>query len=160
MNLWFGVKKIILFWRNRMQYYTWILAFHVMSFVSWMAMLFYQPRLFVYHSENGDNEGFVKVVQRQEYILNKAIGVPAMWATILSGSTMLYLNPSFLTQGWMIAKLIFVAVLIAYHFSLEWHRKNLKKNPHFKPGVFYRFYNEVPTLLMIGIVIFVVVKPF
>ncbi len=143
-----------------MQYYTWILAFHVMSFVSWMAMLFYQPRLFVYHSENGDNEGFVEVVKIQEYKLYKYIGNPAMWATILSGSTMIYLNPEYLSQGWMIAKLIFISLLITYHYTLEWHRKKLLKNPHFKPGVFYRFYNEVPTLLMIGIVIFVVIKPF
>ena len=144
-----------------MAYYTWILAFHVMSFVSWMAMLFYQPRLFVYHSENGDNEGFVKVVQRQEYILNKAIGTPAMWATIISGSTMLYLNPAiFQSGGWMHAKLFFLAFLIAYHFSLEILRKNLIENPHYKSGKWFRFYNEVPTLLMIGIVIMVVVKPF
>ena len=144
-----------------MAYYTWILAFHVMSFVSWMAMLFYQPRLFVYHSENGDNEGFVKVVQRQEYILNKAIGTPAMWATIISGSTMLYLNPAiFQSGGWMHAKLFFLAFLIAYHFSLEVLRKNLIENPHYKSGKWFRFYNEVPTLLMIGIVIMVVVKPF
>jgi len=144
-----------------MEYYSWILAFHVMSFVSWMAMLFYQPRLFVYHSENGDNEGFVKVVQRQEYILNKAIGTPAMWATIISGSAMLYLNSGiFSSGGWIHAKLMFVAFLIAYHFSLEMHRKKLIQNPHYKSGKFYRFYNEIPTLLMIGIVIFVVVKPF
>ena len=144
-----------------MAYYTWILAFHVMSFISWMAMLFYQPRLFVYHSENGDNEGFVKVVQRQEYILNKAIGTPAMWATIISGSTMLYLNPGiFQSGGWMHAKLFFVVLLIAYHFSLERLRKNLITNPHYKSGKWFRFYNEVPTLLMIGIVIMVVVKPF
>jgi len=143
-----------------MEYYLWILAFHVMSFISWMAMLFYQPRLFVYHSENGDNEGFVKVVQRQEYILNKAIGTPAMWATILSGSVMIYLKYGRTIPGWLTAKLIFLLFLIAYHFSLEMHRKKLKENAHYKPGVFYRFYNEVPTLLMIGIVIFVVIKPF
>ena len=144
-----------------MAYYTWILAFHVMSFVSWMAMLFYQPRLFVYHSENGDNEGFVKVVQRQEYILNKAIGTPAMWATIISGATMLYLNPSiFQSGGWMHAKLFALAFLIAYHFSLENFRKKLIENPHHKSGKWFRFYNEVPTLLMIFIVIMVVVKPF
>ena len=144
-----------------MEYYTWILAFHVMSFVSWMAMLFYQPRLFVYHSENGDNEGFVKVVQRQEYILNKAIGTPAMWATIISGSTMLYLNTAiFSSGGWMHAKLLFLAFLIAYHFSLENLRKKLIENPHYKSGKWFRFYNEVPTLLMIAIVIMVVVKPF
>jgi len=143
-----------------MEYYDWILAFHVMSFVSWMAMLFYQPRLFVYHSENGDNEGFVKVVQRQEYILNKAIGTPAMWATILSGSALIYFKYGLTIPGWLIAKLLFLVFLIAYHFSLEMHRKKLKVNAHYKPGVFYRFYNEVPTLLMIGIVIFVVIKPF
>lgn len=144
-----------------MAYYSWILAFHVMGFISWMAMLFYQPRLFVYHSENGDNEGFVKVVQRQEYILNKAIGTPAMWATILSGATMLYVNPAiFSSGGWMHTKLLFVAFLIGYHFSLEHLRKKLIENPHHKSGKWFRFYNEVPTLLMIFIVIMVVVKPF
>jgi len=143
-----------------MEYYTWILAFHVMSFVSWMAMLFYQPRLYVYHSEHADNSGFVEVVKIQEYKLFKYIGVPAMWATILSGGTMLWLNPALLHMPWMHAKLLFVALLIAYHFTLEYHRRKLLENPRYKPGKFYRFYNEVPTLLMIGIVIFVVVKPF
>ncbi|MCB4748393.1 MAG: protoporphyrinogen oxidase HemJ [Sulfurovum sp.] len=144
-----------------MQYYTWILAFHVMGFISWMAMLFYQPRLFVYHSENGDNKGFVKVVQRQEYILNKAIGVPAMWATILSGATMLYLNPAiFQSGGWMHAKLLFAALLVTYHFSLEQLRKKLIENAHYKSGKWFRIYNEVPTFLMVGIVIMVVIRPF
>jgi putative membrane protein len=131
-----------------------------MSFISWMAALFYLPRLFVYHSEHADNKGFVEVVQIQEYKLFKYIGVPAMWATVLSGSAMLFLNPDYLMQSWMIAKLIFITLLILYHFSLELHRRKLLENPHYKPGKFYRFYNEVPTLLMIGIVIFVVVKPF
>lgn len=144
-----------------MEYYNWILAFHVMSFISWMAMLFYQPRLYVYHSENADNKGFVEVVQIQEYKLIKYIGTPAMWATIISGSTMLYLNSGlFSSGGWIHAKILLVLFLVAYHFSLEMHRKKLLQNPHYKPGKFYRFYNEVPTLLMIGIVIFVVVKPF
>lgn len=143
-----------------MHYYSWILAFHVMSFISWMAMLFYQPRLYVYHSENADNKGFVEVVEVQELKLFKYIGVPAMWATILSGSVMLYLNSSYLTQGWMIVKLIMLTFLIAYHFSLDIHRKRLLENPKYKPGKFYRFYNELPTLLMIVIVIMVVVKPF
>jgi len=143
-----------------MEYYSWILAFHVMSFISWMAMLFYQPRLYVYHSENADNQGFVEVVKIQEYKLFKYIGVPAMWATILSGGLMLWLNPALLKMPWMHAKLLFVTLLVIYHFTLEYHRKKLLENPKFKPGKFYRFYNEIPTLLMIGIVIFVVVKPF
>ncbi len=146
--------------RVEMEYYLWILAFHVMSFMSWMAMLFYQPRLYVYHSENADNKGFVEVVQIQEYKLYKYIGNPAMWATILSGGVMLYLRPDLLSQGWMIAKLLLLALLVAYHFSMEYHRKKLISNPSYKPGKFYRFYNEVPTLLMIGIVIFVIIKPF
>ncbi len=143
-----------------MQYYSWILAFHVMSFISWMAMLFYQPRLYVYHSENADNKGFIDVVKIQEYKLIKYIGTPAMWATILSGSAMIYLNPDYLKQGWMIVKLITLSFLIAYHFSLEIHRRKLEENPKYKPGKFYRFYNELPTLLMIVIVIMVVIKPF
>ena len=144
-----------------MEYYSWILAFHVMSFISWMAMLFYQPRLYVYHSENADNSGFVEVVTIQERKLIKIIGTPAMWATIISGALMLYLNSGILSSGgWMHAKLFFVALLIAYHFSLEFHRKKLLQDPHYKLGKFYRFYNEIPTLLMIAIVIFVVVKPF
>jgi putative membrane protein len=143
-----------------MEYFLWILAFHVMSFISWMAMLFYQPRLFVYHSENGDNAGFVEVVKIQEYKLYRYIGNPAMWATILSGGVMIALKYGWNWPGWLIVKILFVSVLIAYHYSLEMHRKRLMDDPHYKPGVFYRIYNEMPTLLMIGIVIFVVIKPF
>jgi len=144
-----------------MAYYTWILAFHVMSFVSWMAMLFYLPRLFIYHREHADNKAFGEVVEVQEYKLYHYIGVPAMWATILSGSAMLYLNPRiFQSGGWMHAKLFFVALLIAYSFSLNKIRKTLKENPYYKTGKYFRVYNEVPTLLMIFIVIMVVVKPF
>ncbi len=144
-----------------MAYYSWILAFHVMSFVSWMAMLFYLPRLFIYHREHADNKAFGEVVQVQEYKLYRYIGLPAMWATILSGGAMLYLNPAiFQSGGWMHAKLVFVALLIAYSFSLDHIRKRLIENPYYKSGKYFRFYNEVPTLLMIGIVIMVVVKPF
>jgi len=144
-----------------MAYYTWILAFHVMSFVSWMAMLFYLPRLFIYHREHADNTAFGEVVQIQEYKLYTYIGVPAMWATILSGSLMLYLNPGiFQSGGWMHTKLLLLIFLIAYSFSLNAIRKKLIVDPHYKSGKYFRFYNEVPTLLMIFIVIMVVVKPF
>jgi len=143
-----------------MQYYSWILAFHVMSFVSWMAMLFYLPRLFIYHRENADTTAFTKVVEMQEYKLMKYIGVPAMWATIISGSLMLYLNSGIFSSGmWMHIKLTVVFFLIAYHFSLEHIRKILIDTPHYKSSKYFRFYNEVPTLLMIVIVIMVVVKP-
>jgi putative membrane protein len=144
-----------------MAYYTWILAFHVMSFTSWMAMLFYLPRLFIYHREHADNVAFGEVVQIQEYKLYAYIGVPAMWATLLSGALMLYLNPWIFQSGsWMHVKLLFLTFLIAYSFSLNNIRKKLIDNPEYKSGKYFRFYNEVPTLLMIVIVIMVVVKPF
>jgi putative membrane protein len=144
-----------------MAYYSWILAFHVMSFVSWMAMLFYLPRLFIYHRENADTREFTKIVEVQEYKLFKYIGVPAMWATIVSGGAMLYLNTGiFSSGGWMHAKLLLLAFMIAYHFSLNSIRKTLLENPHYKSSKYLRIYNEVPTLLMIFIVIMVVVKPF
>jgi len=142
-----------------MEYYSWILAFHVMSFMSWMAMLFYQPRLYVYHREHADNSGFVEVVKIQEYKLYKYIGLPAMWATIVSGGAMIYLIPAMLDTKWLIVKLIFASIMIAYSFSLEIIRVKLIKDPYYKSGKFFRFYNEVPTILMIVIVIMVVLKP-
>ena len=143
-----------------MEYYTWILAFHVMSFTSWMAMLFYLPRLFIYHREHSDNLAFAEVVKIQEYKLYAYIGLPAMWATIISGAVMLYMIPSLLDSGmWMYIKLGFLALLVAYSFSLNSIRKTLIDNPEYKSGKYFRFYNEVPTLLMIIIVIMVIVKP-
>ena len=142
-----------------MAYYDWILAFHVMSFMSWMAMLFYQPRLYVYHREHANNGDFVEVVKIQEYKLYKYIGLPAMWATIISGGAMIYLRPSLLDTKWLIVKLIFALLMIAYSFSLEAIRIKLANDPYYKSGKFFRFYNEVPTLLMIVIVIMVVLKP-
>jgi len=141
-----------------MQYYLPILAFHVLAVLSWMAMLFYMPRLFVYHQENRDKKEFTDVVKIQEEKIYKVIGLPAMWATIFSGGTMLYLNPALLTQKWMIAKLIVLVILIAYSYSLEYYRKKLYLDQCNKGGQFFRAYNEVPTLLAILIVTYVITK--
>ena len=140
--------------------YEWILAFHVLSFLSWMAMLFYLPRLFVYHREHADKEEFVSVVKIQEYKLYKYIGSPAMWATILSGAAMLAIGPDWFNMGWIYLKIFLVALLITYHYSLEYYRRALADDSNIMSGKFFRFYNEVPTLLAIGIVIMVVIKPF
>ncbi|WP_456402284.1 protoporphyrinogen oxidase HemJ [Hydrogenimonas sp.] len=143
-----------------MEYYNWILAFHVMSFMSWMAMLFYQPRLYVYHQEHAQNEGFVEVVKIQENKLYNFIGVPAMWATIISGTAMIALNPALFQSGmWLHIKLTAALLLVAYHFSLGWFKRRLHAGECTKSGKFFRAYNEVPTILMIVIVIMVVVKP-
>ncbi|RXJ57989.1 protoporphyrinogen oxidase HemJ [Candidatus Marinarcus aquaticus] len=144
-----------------MEYYTWILTFHVMSFMSWMAMLFYLPRLFVYHVEYKDKKEFVEVVEIQEEKIYNYIGHPAMWATFLSGAWMLYLNPSVLQGGgWMHAKIFVVTFLIMYSLSLNYFRKELKANRCTKDGKFFRAYNEVPTLFALLIVGYVITKTF
>ncbi|WP_281951904.1 protoporphyrinogen oxidase HemJ [Nitrosophilus kaiyonis] len=143
-----------------MEYYNWILAFHVMSFISWMAMLFYLPRLYVYHTEFKDNYDFVEVVKIQEEKLYKFIGIPAFWATILSGGALIVLNPALFKSGiWLHIKLTAVIFLILYHLSLGYFRKKLLNDECTKSGKFFRVYNEVPTILMIIIVIMVVIKP-
>ncbi|MGM0533858.1 MAG: protoporphyrinogen oxidase HemJ [Campylobacterota bacterium] len=144
-----------------MEWYLWIKVLHILSFLSWMAMLFYLPRLFVYHRENKDNKGFVDVVKIQEYKLYKYIGHPAMIATVITGILMLVMMPSLLQGGgWMHAKITVAVLLIAYHFSLNSLRKKLAEGGCDKSGKFFRFYNEVPTILAIFIVIFVIIRPF
>jgi len=140
------------------EYYSYILAFHIIAVLSWMAMLFYMPRLFVYHVEHCQKKEFVEVVKIQEEKIYKVIGFPAKIATILSGATMLYLNPALLSQDWMIAKLGLLGLLIIYSFSLEKIRFKLKQNDCYKNGQFFRAYNEIPTLLAILIVTFVITK--
>jgi putative membrane protein len=144
-----------------MDYYLWIVTFHIMAVLSWMAMLFYQPRLYVYHTEHKNKPDFVEVVKIQEYKMYKYIGLPAMWATVLSGVSMLYLRPDLLTgDGWMHAKILVVIVLMAYSFSLEYYRVQLEKENYFKSGNFFRAYNEVPTVLSLLIVGYVITKTF
>jgi len=139
--------------------YSWILWFHILSFISWYAVLFYLPRLFVYHAENADNEGFVKVVKVMEMKIYKYIGVPAMWATLLSG-TYLAIELGFSGNAWLHAKILFVVILVAYFFSLGYFREKFLNNECIKSGKFFRAYNEVPTILLLVIVAMVIIKPF
>jgi putative membrane protein len=139
--------------------YNWILWFHVISFISWFAVLFYLPRLFVYHAENIDNKGFVEVVKIQEMKLFKYIGVPSMWATVISGSYLAY-EFGLSGHGWLHAKIFFVVLLMAYFFSMDKYRKEFLEDRCTKSGKFFRMYNEIPTILMLVIVAMVVIKPF
>ncbi len=139
--------------------YEWILWFHVISFISWFAVLFYLPRLFVYHAENIENKGFVEVVKVQEMKLYKYIGVPSMWASVVSGLALAYMY-GFTGNGWIHAKITFVLLLMVYFFSMNKYRKEFLEDRCIKSGKFFRMYNEVPTILMIIIVAMVVFKPF
>ena len=139
--------------------YNWMLWFHVISFISWFAVLFYLPRLYVYHAENSDNKGFIEVVKVQEMKLYKYIGVPSMWATIISGTVLIYLG-EWMKSPWLHAKLLFIVLLVAYFYSLGVLRVKLLNDSCTKSGKFFRMYNEVPTILMLLIVAMVVFKPF
>lgn len=139
--------------------YSWVVWFHILSFISWYAVLFYMPRLFVYHAENIQNEGFVEVVKVMEMKIYKYIGVPAMWATVLSGAYLAY-ELGFGGNGWLHAKIFFVLILIAFFFSLGYFRVKFLNDECTKSGKFFRAYNEVPTLLLLIIVAMVIIKPF
>ncbi|MDR3346528.1 MAG: protoporphyrinogen oxidase HemJ [Campylobacteraceae bacterium] len=143
-----------------MEYYIYIKSFHVIAFMSWMAMLFYLPRLFVYHVEHGDKKEFRDVAAIQEEKLYKFIGLPAFWATLLSGTAMLVLDPALLKDGWLHVKLLVLLFLIAYSFSLGYYKNQLKNGTCKRSGKFFRAYNEAPTLLSIVIIVCAVTKEF
>ncbi|AJD04060.1 MULTISPECIES: protoporphyrinogen oxidase HemJ [Campylobacter] len=142
-------------------WYLWIKMVHYLAFVSWMAGLFYLPRLFVYHTEHKDNKGFVEVVKIQERKLYFYIQTPAMIVTLISGSLMLHVNKVLMVgSGFMHAKLTCALLLIIYHLQNYYYLKQLQNDTCKKSGKFFRAYNEIPTILFIIIAIMMVVRPF
>ncbi|MDR2905520.1 MAG: protoporphyrinogen oxidase HemJ [Helicobacteraceae bacterium] len=136
-------------------------ALHIMAVISWFAAMFYMPRLFVYHAENIENKDFVRVVKIQELKLWKYIALPAFWAALASGLMIIFTEYGFSlfkSGGWMHVKLTLVALLIAWFFHMGYTRKQLEADKCQKSGKFFRFYNEIPTLFMIPIVILVIFK--
>ncbi|MCF3933980.1 protoporphyrinogen oxidase HemJ [Acuticoccus sp. M5D2P5] len=142
-----------------MMLYFWLKAFHVISIIAWMSALLYLPRLMVYHvgSEPGSvqSETF-KVMERR---LLRVIANPAMIAAWIFGLWLAYVSQAW-TMPWFHAKVTLVLLLTIAHMAMaRWVRKfGTDSNTH--SARFYRIMNEVPTVLMIGIVIIVFVKPF
>lgn len=142
-----------------MDYYLYIKALHVVAFCSWMAVLFYLPRLFVYHTENKDNKDFVKVVKIQEDKLYYFIGTPAILITIITGLIMIALNMNmFQTGGWLHVKLLFAFLLVIYHLDCGRRLKQLSNDVYLKSGKFYRLYNEIPTIALFVIAFAAILK--
>lgn len=141
--------------------YLWVKALHVISVIAWMAGLLYLPRLFVYHTQatvgSPESQTF-KVMERKllRLIMNPAMiasWVFGLWLIVLLGS-------SAMTAGWLHGKLALVILLsVAHGFMARW-RKDFERDTNRHTERFFRIVNEVPTLLMIGIVILVIVKPF
>jgi TIGR00701 family protein len=142
------------------EYYQYFRFLHYAFFVSWMAVLFYQPRLYVYHAENADKPDFVRVVEVMEYKMYKYIGYPAIIGSFATGALILASMPDLLKSGYIHLKLAVVVIMAAYHFSLGYFMKALKNGTCKKDGMFFRAYNEVPTVGLLIIIWLIVFKPF
>jgi putative membrane protein len=136
----------------------WLKAFHVVAMVTWFAGLFYLPRLYVYHADAGDwisVERF-RVMERRLFII-MTIGAIL---TLLFGSAMLVAAPGYLKMGWLHAKLMLVLLLIVYHAMCYKFLRDFAHDRRTHTAKWFRAFNEVPSVLLLGIVILAIVKPF
>lgn len=142
-------------------HYLWIKSLHLIAVISWMAGIFYLPRLYVYHAEAEKGSELSETFKIMERKLLKIIMNPAMIAAWVLGLLMLHINPEVMSgQGWMHAKLTLVLLMSGFHGYLAHTRKVFLRDENKKSHKFYRKINEIPTLLMMAIVILAVVKPF
>lgn len=145
-----------------MDLYNYVKAFHLIAVISWMAGMFYLPRLYVYHVGAAAGSELSETLKVMEYRLLRYIINPAMGATWLLGLILIfafdYIN--FSTDIWLHAKLTLVILLSGFHGMLSKWRKDFAADRNTRSAKFYRIANEVPTILMILIVILVIVKPF
>lgn len=135
----------------------WIKAFHVVFMVTWFAGLFYLPRLFVYHAMTADAAGVerFKLMERKLYY---GIMTPGAVITVALG-LWLWLGYGF-TGGWLHAKLALVILLIAYHLYCGRLLKDFRHDRNRRSHVWFRWFNELPVLVLIAVVLLVVLKPF
>ena len=142
-----------------MDYYLWLKALHVMAIIAWMAGLLYLPRLFVYHAGVPAGSDQARTFEIMERRLLRIIMNPAMILVWITGLTLAIWGGWF-KSGWLHGKLVLVIGLSVAHMYFARRRRLLAEGADAKTSGFYRALNELPTLLMIGIVILVIVKPF
>ncbi len=144
------------------EFYLWIKALHIVAVISWMAGLLYLPRLFVYHcgAESGSDTSETFKVMEQKLL--KVIMRPAMIASWAIGILLLSI-PGLVGWGsdfWMYGKLALVVALTGVHMAFAKYARAFMEDRNEKPERFFRIINEVPTVIMIGVVVLVTVKPF
>ena len=141
--------------------YPWIKALHILSVIAWMAGLLYLPRLFVYHAGAEPGSEMSQTFKVMERRLLRGIMNPAMIGTYLFG-VLLAATPGAVdwSQGWIYVKLAAVVMLTAFHHRLSLWREAFAADRNVRSARFYRFLNEVPTLILILILVMVVVRPF
>ena len=135
-------------------------SIHLIAVISWMAGLLYLPRIFVYHVENFEKKETVDIFETMEKRLYNYIMRPAMLFSWIFGIVLIYLNGlDVLTNLWIQIKLVLVIALSAYHEYLGKCLRQLKNRTNIKSAKFYRYINEVPTVLLVAIIFIVVFKP-
>lgn len=143
-----------------LQNYLWLKALHLIAVISWMAAMLYLPRLYVYHAGVSATSPQAEMLKVMEFRLLRYICNPAMVATWVLGGLMIWANPDLMHAGWFHGKLTLVVLLSGVHGMLSKYRRQLADGTCTRSSNFFRIINEVPTVLMIGIVILVIVKPF
>lgn len=140
--------------------YLWIKAGHIISVIAWMAGLLYLPRLFVYHcgaQVGSETSETFKVMERR---LLKAIMNPAMLSSLFFGGLLLGDSSTDWSAGWLHVKLLCIAALVGIHMMMASWRRDFEADTNTKPQKYFRYANEVPTILMVIIVLVVVLKPW
>jgi protoporphyrinogen IX oxidase len=155
----FVALVLLVLWRDPDNLYFWIKAVHVIAVISWMAGMLYLPRLFVYHAEAGPGTPQSETFKVMEKRLLRAIINPAMIATWIAGLWLAWKGFGFM-GGWLHAKIGLVVLMSAVHGYLAGAVRRFAEDRNEKSARHWRIVNEVPTLLMIAIVILVIVKPF
>ena len=142
-------------------YYLWFKALHLVSVMAWMAGMLYLPRLYVYHADAAAGSELSETLKVMERRLLRAIINPAMVSSFVFGGLMMA-TPGIVdwSAGWIWAKIALIVAMTAVHGGLARWRRDFAADRNVRPAKFYRVMNEVPTLLLIGIVILAVVKPF
>ena len=141
--------------------YMWIKAFHIISVIAWMAGMLYLPRLFVYHCDAKPSSQHSETLKTMERKLLHGIINPAMIVVVVLGGLLLAnLDVESWLEGWLLAKLFLVVLLIVLHGMMSRWRKDFANDSNNRTANFYRWMNEIPAILMAGIVILVVVRPF
>ena len=139
--------------------YLYIKSFHLIFLIAWMVSLLYLPRLFVYHSTVSKISSSYNLFLLMEKRLIKIIAIPAMVLTFLFGIILLYQNNDLIFENYFIIKILLVIVLTIYQFFLIHTYKSFKVKKNKKSKNFYKVLNEIPTILMIIVILLVVLKP-
>jgi putative membrane protein len=140
--------------------YEWLRALHIIAIIAWMAGILYLPRLFVYHADATVGSELSETFKIMEGRLLRYICNPAMIASWILGLSMLWANPALIEGGWMHTKLTAVLLMSGVHGVLAKHTRIFKSDQRIKSANYYRILNEIPTVLLIIIVIMAVVQPF